>query len=93
MTVQLPRFTVLVVACAAVCGDSTAPLATAKPGVIFTYPVDSQIDVPLGTTIAKLPGFRKRLRWFLENRGDLAGQSLKALVIQPIGFFDVKAGL
>lgn len=33
------------------CGESTAPLKTAQPGVIFTYPVDQQVDVPLGARI------------------------------------------
>ena len=33
------------------CGDTTAPLQTAQPGVTFTYPVDKQVDVPLGTKL------------------------------------------
>jgi hypothetical protein len=37
---------------AAGCGpDSIAPLETAAPGVVFTYPIDAQLDVPLGTRI------------------------------------------
>jgi len=35
----------------AACGDSTAPLQTAAPGVVFTYPVDQQVDVPLGAKL------------------------------------------
>jgi hypothetical protein len=35
----------------AACGDSTPPLETAVPGVVFTYPIDSQIDVPVGSRI------------------------------------------
>ena len=35
----------------AACGDSTPPLETAVPGIVFTYPVDAQVDVPLGTRI------------------------------------------
>ena len=34
------------------CGsDVVAPLATAQSGVVFTYPLDHQVDVPLGTRI------------------------------------------
>lgn len=37
---------------AAACGrDPIPPLATAEPGVVFTYPVDGQLDVPLGTRV------------------------------------------
>jgi hypothetical protein len=40
----------LVIVCA--CGnDPVPPLATAEPGVVFTYPNDKQVDVPLGTRI------------------------------------------
>ncbi|HEU0037378.1 MAG TPA: Ig-like domain-containing protein [Kofleriaceae bacterium] len=35
----------------AACGDGTPPLQTAEPGVVFTYPIDHQIDVPLGARI------------------------------------------
>ena len=36
----------------AACGpDTIPPLQTAEPGVVFTYPVDTQLDVPLGTRI------------------------------------------
>ncbi|MBA3821100.1 MAG: Ig-like domain-containing protein, partial [Deltaproteobacteria bacterium] len=38
-------------ACVAACGGSTAPLQTADPGVVFTFPIDQQVDVPLGTRI------------------------------------------
>lgn len=44
------RLGVVVVALAA-CSDATAPLATAEPGVVYTYPVDAQIDVPLGARV------------------------------------------
>src|SRR5262245_45266202 len=33
------------------CGDSVPPLATAQPGVIFTYPIDGEVDVPTGARI------------------------------------------
>jgi hypothetical protein len=33
------------------CGGGTPPLQTAEPGVVFTYPADQQLDVPLGTRI------------------------------------------
>lgn len=33
------------------CGDATAPLQTAQPGVVFTYPLNKQVDVPLGARI------------------------------------------
>src|SRR6266567_7741657 len=32
------------------------------------------VEVLEQAVIAKLPGFQKRMRWFLENRRDLAGQ-------------------
>jgi hypothetical protein len=35
----------------AACSETTQPLATAPPGVVFTYPIDGQIDVPLGARI------------------------------------------
>ena len=35
----------------AACGESTPPLQTAQPGVVFTYPIDKQVDVPLGARI------------------------------------------
>jgi hypothetical protein len=34
------------------CSDSVQPLDTAAPGVVFTYPIDGQVDVPLGSRIA-----------------------------------------
>src|SRR5262245_3442468 len=37
--------------CAAACSADRAPLATAERGVVFTYPVDAQLDVPLGTRV------------------------------------------
>ncbi|HEY5943850.1 MAG TPA: Ig-like domain-containing protein [Kofleriaceae bacterium] len=33
------------------CGDPVEPLKTAAPGVIFTYPNNGQVDVPLGSRI------------------------------------------
>src|SRR4051812_37569256 len=33
------------------CDSSVAPLATAEPGVVFTFPVDGQRDVPTGARI------------------------------------------
>lgn len=33
------------------CNDSTAPLETAAPGVVLTYPADAQLDVPTGAHI------------------------------------------
>jgi hypothetical protein len=41
---------VAIVALAA-CSDATAPLATAEPGVVYTYPIDAQLDVPLGARV------------------------------------------
>ncbi|MEO8704082.1 MAG: Ig-like domain-containing protein [Kofleriaceae bacterium] len=41
----------LLALCAAGCGSTTEPLATADPGVVFTFPADHQVDVPLGTRI------------------------------------------
>src|SRR5688500_10913295 len=35
----------------AACSDSTPPLQTAQPGVVFTFPIDKQVDVPLGARI------------------------------------------
>ena len=41
-----------IVGALAACGtDAVPPLETAAPGVIFTYPVDGQLDVPLGARI------------------------------------------
>jgi hypothetical protein len=40
----------LLVALLVACG-SPAPVDTAQPGVIFTYPADQQLDVPLGTRV------------------------------------------
>jgi hypothetical protein len=33
------------------CGDPVKPLETAAPGVVFTYPINGQVDVPLGSRI------------------------------------------
>lgn len=33
------------------CDSSVPPLATAEPGVVFTFPIDGQRDVPLGSRI------------------------------------------
>lgn len=35
----------------AACSSSPAPLKTAEPGVVYTYPVDAQLDVPLGARV------------------------------------------
>ena len=35
----------------AACSSTVPQLATAESGVIFTYPIDSQLDVPLGTRV------------------------------------------
>ena len=45
------RLSVLITLVLVACGDTTTPLATAQPGVVFTYPVDKQVDVPLGTKL------------------------------------------
>ena len=50
MATRVFRIVPLALALAA-CGDSTAPLQTAAPGVVFTYPVDKQVDVPLGAKL------------------------------------------
>ncbi|HSN30297.1 MAG TPA: Ig-like domain-containing protein [Kofleriaceae bacterium] len=47
----MARLTVLASLVLIACGDTTAPLQTAQPGVVFTYPVDKQVDVPLGTKL------------------------------------------
>lgn len=33
------------------CGDPVEPLATARSGVVFTFPIDGQVDVPTGSRI------------------------------------------
>ena len=33
------------------CGDTTPPLQTAEPGVVFTYPINGEVDVPSGARI------------------------------------------
>ena len=47
----MARLTVLLSLVLFACGDTTAPPQTAQPGVTFTYPVDKQVDVPLGTKL------------------------------------------
>jgi Bacterial Ig-like domain len=44
------RLAVAVVALSG-CSDAVPPLATAEPGVVFTYPADTQVDVPLGARV------------------------------------------
>jgi methionine-rich copper-binding protein CopC len=44
------RWILVAVLCAA-CNDAVVPLATAQPGVVFTYPADAQVDVPTGAHI------------------------------------------
>ncbi|HTR52735.1 MAG TPA: Ig-like domain-containing protein [Kofleriaceae bacterium] len=46
------RIVALALALVAACGsDAVPPLATAKPGVVFAYPTDGMIDVPLGANV------------------------------------------
>jgi Bacterial Ig-like domain len=33
------------------CSSTSGPLVTAEPGVVFTYPLDGQLDVPLGARV------------------------------------------
>src|SRR5689334_6904502 len=33
------------------CGDNGKPLETARPGVVFTFPIDGQLDVPTGARL------------------------------------------
>ena len=47
---RLAATTIATIAIAS-CSNATAPLATAEPGVVYTYPVDAQLDVPLGARI------------------------------------------
>jgi len=42
---------ILVAVLSAACNDAVQPLATAQPGVVFTYPADAQVDVPTGAHI------------------------------------------
>src|SRR5512140_916523 len=44
------RLRMAVIAVAA-CSSTTGPLVTAQPGVVYTYPTDGQIDVPLGARV------------------------------------------
>lgn len=46
----MSRWILVAVVCAA-CNDAVPPLATAQPGVVFTYPADKQVDVPTGAHI------------------------------------------
>lgn len=39
------------IAVLAACGSSTPPLQTAESGVVFSYPANQQLDVPLGSRI------------------------------------------
>ncbi len=48
---DVTRSLVLVAAVCAACSDPVEPLATAQPGVVFTYPVDQQLDVPTGARV------------------------------------------
>lgn len=41
----------LACACGSACGSPIEPLDTAPPGVVFTYPLDGQLDVPTGARI------------------------------------------
>lgn len=45
------RGVVILLAILAGCSDALKPLETASPGVVFTYPIDGQVDVPLGSRI------------------------------------------
>lgn len=47
----LHRAWVIAALAAAACGDPPGPLATAEPGVVFTYPIDGQLDVPTGARV------------------------------------------
>ena len=40
-----------VAAAAAACGDNEGPLETARKGVVFTFPIDGQLDVPTGARL------------------------------------------
>ena len=44
-------FWTLSLALFAQCSESTPPLQTASPGVVFTYPIDKQVDVPVGARL------------------------------------------
>lgn len=43
--------TVMSIVALAGCTEHVAQLATADPGVVYTYPVDAQLDVPLGARV------------------------------------------
>lgn len=51
--IQLRRSAMALAAAAAVagCGDHGKPLETAPPGVVFTFPIDGQLDVPTGARL------------------------------------------
>ena len=36
---------------AAACGADDGPLQTARRGIVFTFPIDGQLDVPTGARI------------------------------------------
>jgi hypothetical protein len=43
--------TVMSIVALAGCTEKIAQLATAEPGVVYTYPIDAQVDVPLGARV------------------------------------------
>jgi hypothetical protein len=48
---RTPLLAAAAIACASCGSDPTPPLATALPGVLFTFPANGQLDVPLGSRI------------------------------------------
>lgn len=50
LVLRLSRVPWLALVAVAACSD-TEPLRTAKPGVVFAFPVDGQLDVPTGTRV------------------------------------------
>jgi len=42
---------IIAIAAITACSNATSPLATAEPGVVYTYPIDAQLDVPLGARV------------------------------------------
>ena len=49
---MLSRLTCLALLVFAACGDDPVPpLATAQPGVVFTFPQNAQVDVPIGANV------------------------------------------
>lgn len=51
MVLRLAGCVVAVTALLGACDSSVPPLATAEPGVVFSFPIDGQRDVPLGSRI------------------------------------------